>query len=409
MNGKETALILAGGRGNRMDLFCHLRPKPALPFAGKLRVIDFALSNCIHSSVHNIIPLVDYQRSLMSEYLMEWSAINVGQAKLVILPPQVGSYAGTADAVFQNLDFIKAEAGRRILILAGDHVYKMDYREMLAFHDKVEADVTIGVIKVPTAEAHRFGTMLIDDDKRVKGFVEKSKTPLSRIASMGIYVFNKEILFKRLIVDAKKADSSHDFGYAILPEAVKHDRVFAFEYKGYWQDIGTVEAYYHANMELLESNPRYKLDSNWPVLTENHNLPIPEQSSDGKVINSIVSPGCVIKGCVENSILSPGIYIEEQASVRNSIIMSNVKIGHRSVIDTAILDEGVKLGKYCYIGFGEPRVSNMPNITLIGKDVVIPDRTAVGRTCKIMPKAGLDIFEGAVVPAGTIIRYIPTA
>ena len=250
MSKPEAALILAGGRGSRMDLFCHLRPKPILPFAGRLHVIDFTLSNCIHSSFVNIAAVVDYQRAYMSEYLQEWAAVNAGSARVSILQPSDGSYGGTADAVYQNLSWLKDEAGDRILVLAGDHVYKMDYRKMLAFHDHVRADATIGVIRIPVDEAHRFGTVAIDSENRVRGFVEKSRAPLSSLASMGIYVFNKDVLCKRLSEDAGKKDSPHDFGYAILPEMVKYDRVFAYEFSGYWQDIGTIDAYYHANMEL---------------------------------------------------------------------------------------------------------------------------------------------------------------
>ena len=404
MSEREVALILAGGRGKRMDLLCYLRPKPALPFAGKLPVVDFSLSNCVHSQIKRVGVLVDYQRSYMTEYLKEWATANAGTAGISVLPPELGSYTGTADAVYRNISYINSQTGDRVLILAGDHVYRMDYRKMLSFHEKMQADTTVGVIRVPIEEANRFGTVVIDKENRIQEFAEKSPSLSSNLASMGIYIFNKDILSKRLTEDADNQDSVHDFGYSILPGMVKRDRVFAYEFSGYWQDIGTVDAYYRANMELLVERPRFSLDSNWPVLTDYDALPVLEQSKDGKVVNSLISPGCVIKGYVENSILSPGVRIEEQAVITNSIVMANTHIGYHSVVNTSIVDEAVEIGKLCYVGFGKSLLPEGMAITVIGKDVVIPDHTAIGRKCKILPKAGLGDFAGGVVPSGTIIR-----
>ncbi len=254
-------IILAGGRGRRMDILCYLRPKPALPFAGRLHVIDFVLTNCIRSQVKDIGILVDYQRSYMADYLGKWSAANATGCRISVFQPKAGSYAGTADAVYQNLACLQGQTGDKVLILAGDHVYKMDYRSLLAFHEKVQADVTVGVIRVPIEAARRFGTVAIDAGNRIKEFVEKSSSPLGSLASMGIYVFNKDVLIHRLVEDAALKDSPHDFGYAILPGMVKRDRVFAYEFNGYWQDIGTVESYYQANMELLSPQPQFSLST----------------------------------------------------------------------------------------------------------------------------------------------------
>jgi glucose-1-phosphate adenylyltransferase len=401
---RALAIILAGGRGSRMDLLCYFRPKPVLPFAGKLRVIDFCLSNSIHSQIKSIAVLVDYQRSYMAQYLEEWAAENADSATISVLPPQSGSYSGTADAVYQNLAYLNAEMSDKAVILAGDHVYRMDYRKLLDFHEKVKADTTVGVIRVPIEEAQRFGTVVVNSEGRIQEFVEKSSRPLSSLASMGIYVFNKDILIKRLVEDASIENSPHDFGYSILPGMTKRDRVFAYEFKGYWQDIGTIEAYYHANMELLAARPRFSLDSNWPVLSDYSALPTPKESKDGKIVNSLISPGCIIKGHVANSVLSPGVHVEEQAVIRNSIVMANTFVGYHSVIDSCIIDEGVNIGESCYIGFGKRLFPDDHDIAVIGKDVVVPNHTAVGRKCKILPKAGLHDFAGDLVPPGTIIR-----
>jgi glucose-1-phosphate adenylyltransferase len=347
--------------------------------------------------------MVDYQRDHMADYLGQWGAANAGLTNIFVLQPEAGSYAGTADAVYQNLSYLNAQSGDKLLVLAGDHIYRMDYRDMIAFHEKVNADATVGVIRVPIEEAHRFGTVVTDAQGRIQEFVEKSSSPSSNLASMGIYVFNKDVISKRLVEDAGKSDSPHDFGYAILPEMVKRDRVFTYEFNGYWQDIGTVEAYYQANMELLVSRPRFSLDSNWPILGENSAPPALTESADGNIVNSLISPGCIIKGRVENSILSPGIRVEEQAIIRNSIIMANASVGYHSVIDNCILDEGVHVGQSCYIGFGSGLLPGNWDITVLGKDVIVPAHTAIGRKCKVLPKAGPGDFTASLIPAGTMV------
>jgi glucose-1-phosphate adenylyltransferase len=398
-------MILAGGRGSRMGILCHLRPKPVLPFAGRLRIIDFSLSNCIHSQVSSIAVLVDYQRSYMADYLGEWAVADAGSARIAVLQPESGPYTGTADAVYRNLAYLNAQAVDRVLVLAGDHVYRMDYRKMLDFHNRVKADATVGVIQVSVEEAHRFGTVVVDSGGRIQEFEEKSSRPLSSLASMGIYIFNKDVLVKHLVEDAGIEDSPHDFGYTILPGMVKRDRVFAYEYHGYWQDIGTIESYYQANMELLVARPRFGLDGNWPVLSDNSALPVPEGSEDGKVMNSLISPGCIIKGRVVNSILSPGVHVAEQAIVRNSVVMANTFVGYHSVVDSCVLDMGVQIGKFCYIGFGSSLLPGDCEITVLGKDVVVPSHTAIGRRCRVVPGLGPAAFGAHLVPSGTTLVH----
>ena len=389
---KTVAMILAGGRGKRMDILCYGRSKPVLPFAGRWRVIDFSLSNCIHSGISNMAALIDYQQQYTAEYLKEWCMVNTGGNGLHILEPKSGSYKGTSDAVYQNLDYLRGCDPDAVLVLAGDHVYKMDYRKMLAFHQQMEADVTVGVITVPIQQAHRFGIVTTDAQGRIIDFVEKPHSPTSNLASMGIYVFKTEVLAEHLLEDSAQPASPHDFGYALIPRMVKWNKVFAYKFDGYWRDIGTIETYYEANMELIRPQPSLSLNSGWPIFTGENVLPLPELSDTGSVKQSIVSPGCAIRGSVENSILSPGVVVEEQAVVRNSIIMANTVIGRHSVVDRCILDEGVNVGKFCYVGFGAGHILSFSDITVLGRDTIVPPGTAVGRNRRVEP--GTKILAG---------------
>jgi glucose-1-phosphate adenylyltransferase len=382
---KTVALIMAGGRGKRMDVLCRIRPKPALPFAGKFSVIDFALSNCVYSGIADLAILTDYQRSYLARYLRGWGLSNAIRT-FRILEPSTGSYKGTADAVFQNLPYLNKLNAQNVLILAGDHVYKMDYREMIAFHEQKKADVTVGVIRIPIEEAYRFGTVSVGDGGEILEFVEKSKNSRSNLASMGIYIFNKDILAQRLAENAR-TDLPHDFGYAILPSMVGRDKVKAYKFTDYWQDIGTPEAYYTANMELVSAQPRFSLDGTQPVLTQSLNLPPPYISDQAMVINSLISPGCVIKGYVKNSVLSPGVWVDERAEVWKSVLMSNAFIGYHSVVDSCIIDERVTIGKLCYIGFGKSLLAGDSDITVVGKGVNVPSHTVIRRNSRVLPHA----------------------
>ena len=378
------ATILAGGKGTRMDIFCQVRPKPALSFAGKYRFIDFNLSNCIHSQVRDIALLVDYKREQLTDYIQQWQNENTSKSNVKMLAPENdGTYTGTANAMYQNLDYLREIAADRILIMPRDHVYKMDYRKMLAFHEKAKADVTVGVVPVPIEEAHRFGTMTLRDDGYVVEYIEKPDVPRSNMVSMGIYIFNKDILIQRLLEDAAEADSLHDFGYSVIPGMVGNDNVYAYKYEGFWRDVGTIDTYYATSLEMASNNPPFTLGGNWPILTCSSNSPIKDISGDN-VRNSIVGAGCVIKGRVENSVLSPGVYVDEQAVVKNSILMSNVSVGLHSVVDSCIADENVNIGNFCYVGFGSDR-NGMAECTLVGKNAAISSHTAIARGCKIAP------------------------
>lgn len=400
---KVEAVILAGGQGKRMDLLCYGRPKPILPFAGRFRVIDFSLSNCLHSGISAIAVLVDYQRQYISEYLEQWSLMNASDKDFQILEPGAGSYKGTADAVYQNLDSLKLYNPEVVLVLAGDHVYRMDYRKMLAFHEQMEADVTVGVISVPHEQAHRFGIVTVDAQGRIIDFVEKPRIPASNLVSMGIYAFNRKVLTDHLIEDNARADSLHDFGHVIIPKMVKRQRVLAYEFDGYWQDIGTVEAYYGANMELMRELPNLSLNGKWPIFSkDNKGLP-PQILHQGNVNHSLISPGCIIKGKVENSILSPGVIVEEQAVIRDSVIMADVVIGKHSVVDRSILDDGVNVGKYCYVGFGTSLMAGINDLTVLGSNMTIPSCTAVSRGCKIPSNARTSDFAASAIVPGSLV------
>lgn len=395
------AMILAGGRGKRMDILCNERPKPVLPFAGGLRVIDFSLSNCLHSGISDIAVLVDYQRQQLADYLKGWRSANYGTVD--ILEPESGSYKGTADAVYRNLDYLRRYSPEAILVLAGDHIYRMDYRKMLDSHHRSGADVTVGVISVPLEQTSRFGIVATDSESRITDFVEKPQSPIGNLASMGIYVFSGPALIEHLVRDAAQADLPHDFGYAVIPRMVKEKKVFAHKFDGYWQDIGTIGAYYEANMELLSEMPCLGINGKWPIFTRDNALVPVVSSHEGDVQRSLVSEGCVVMGKVENSILSPGVRVGREAVVRNSIIMPNVVIGEHSVIERCIVDEGVNIGRFCYIGFrGKPGTGDR-DITVVGKDASVPAGTAIGRSCKVLPGVKPSDFSANVVLAGSVV------
>jgi glucose-1-phosphate adenylyltransferase len=408
---KTVAVIMAGGKGRRMDGLCRVRPKPVLPFAGRFSVIDFALSNCVYSGIADLAILTDYQRSYLGRYLRDWGLSNAIRT-FQVLEPSTGSYKGTGDAVFQNLSYLSSLNARNVLILAGDHIYKMNYGDMIAFHEQTKADVTVAVTRVPIGEAYRFGTVWAGDDGTILRFVEKSRCSESNLVSMGIYVFNKDVLTLRLTENAG-TDLPHDFGYAILPGMIDRDKVKAYEFTGYWQDIGTPEAYYAANMELLAAAPGFSLDGTRPVLTQRLNLPPPYVSNRATVINSLVSPGCVIKGHVKNSILSPGVWVDEGAEVWKSVVMSNAFIGYNSMVDGCVLDEKVTIGRLCYIGFGESFLLGDRDITVVGKGINVPSRTVIGRGSRVQPGARMSelksnpVASGLTLLEGSIVRSSP--
>lgn len=397
------AMILAGGREKRMGIICQHKAKPALTFAGAVRVLDFTLSNCVHSLVSDIAVLTDFQRNIMAGYLKRWATTNGGAVNFHVLEPGRGSYLGTADAVYQNIDFLEKDASDLVMVLAGDHIYKMDYQRMAAYHRRTGADATVAVVSVPLEEAYRFGIVTVDGRVKITGFEEKPEIPRGNLASMGIYIFNKRVLIKRLIEDAALSDSPHDFGQAVIPDMIKRDQVAAYKFSGYWRDIGTLQAYYDSNMELLPQKSSFSFNGTRTVLTVPNPASPPRISRQGSVQNSLVGLGCVIKGRVENSVLSPGVRVEEEAVVRNSVIMANASVGYHSVIDSCILGESVEVGRLCYLGFGGNVIPGEWEVTVLGDGVTVPPHTAIGRNCMILPHSGPDDFLRKVVPANSIV------
>jgi glucose-1-phosphate adenylyltransferase len=373
---KTSAVILAGGQGKRMGILCHHRPKPLLPFAGCHRMIDFALSNCLHSGIGDVSILTDFQRFQIAQYVAEWKDENLGRSIKVL--EAESHYRGTADAVYQKLDELHESGARNLVVLAADHVYKMDYGPMIDYHESTGADATIGVICMPREEARRFGTVSMDKSNRIIDFAEKCDAPESDTVSMGIYVFSLDSLSRALTSDAHDPLSAHDFGYSILPPMVRVNKVMGFHFDGFWRDIGTVEAYHKANLEIAKRSGDFSLEGGQPVLGARCSLPNPRLSAGAMVHRSIIGKGSVVKGFVENSVIGRGVCIEEHTVVRNSVVMDNVFVGERSVLQSCILDEGVSIDACCEIG-AKDRLQFRSGVAVISRaERNVPARVADG-------------------------------
>ncbi|MFQ5997086.1 MAG: glucose-1-phosphate adenylyltransferase subunit GlgD [Dehalococcoidales bacterium] len=414
------AIILAGGQGERLGILAIERTKPAVPFAGKYRIIDFTLSNCVNSGIYNAALLTQYQPRSLIDHIgigMAWGFART-DGKIQLLHPYLAReegrdwYKGTADAVYQNLQYIEEQDVGLVLILSGDHVYKMDYSDMVKSHEKNQADVTIAVTHLPRELLPEFGTVSVDEDGQVTGFQEKVKEPKSDLVSMGVYLFQKDILIRLLEEDAQRRSSKHDFGRNIFPQLVGNCRLFAYNFEGYWRDVGTVRSYWQANMKLLDTPPSITFSSDWPIRT-NEDEPRPPAfiSQRGDVLNSIISNGCIIEGRVENSVLSPGVRVAGNAVVKYSVIMDDTVIGRESIVDYSILDKEVVVETGCCIGFSddfqvnreEPKVLNS-GLTVIGKGAKIPEGVKIGRNCAIAANAAERDFRGFIVPSGETIK-----
>ena len=339
------AMLLAGGRGSRLRSLTEQVAKPAVTFGGKYRIIDFPLTNCVRSGIDTVGVMTQYQPLLLHEYIgkgQHWD-LDLLYGGVSILPPhsKPGStawYSGTANAVYQNQNFIDSFAPEYVLILAGDHVYKMDYSAMLDYHKSVNASCTIAVIEVPIKDANRFGILNTASDDSVIEFEEKPEHPKNNLASMGIYIFNWRVLKEYLYEDEKNADSSNDFGGDVLPAMLKDGlRLFAYRFDGYWKDVGTEESLWQANMDLLDD--LHLGFEDWHILSKTAGRPPHFISSTGDIKNTLITEGCEIYGSVENSILSVGVIVEEGAVVKDSVIMENARIGKNAVVNYAILDE----------------------------------------------------------------------
>lgn len=411
-------MLLAGGVGSRLSILGHERAKPAVPFGGVYRIIDFTLSNAMNSGLNTVGVLTQYNPLSLMEHIgtgEPWDFIGRTRGAK-ILPPRTGQkdydwYKGTADAVRQNIDFIESNASDRVLILSGDHIYKMDYSLLIDFHITNEADLTIGMMTVPWEDTIHFGIAITDESSRITDWEEKPQKARNNLASMGIYVFNTNYLLHAL-----RSHREHDFGKNIIPAAIESDRVFAYRFEGYWRDVGTLEAYWKANMDLLDINSGLDLSS-WTVHTnveEEGRLgdrPPTFISPKSFVKNSVISPGCMIEGRVENSILSSGVFVAKDASVVDSVIMHDSQISSGAQIKESILDKLVKVGKNVVLGAGSADIPNKEKphhlsngMVVVGKGTEIPPDFKIGKNSILHPKLSTEDYTSSDIPPGETIR-----
>ena len=412
------AMLLAGGQGSRLGVLTAKVAKPAVSFGGKYRIIDFPLSNCINSGVDTVGVLTQYQPLRLNTHIgigMPWDLDrNVGG--VTVLPPYEKStnsewYTGTANAIYQNLDYIDTYNPDYVLILSGDHIYKMDYQVMLDFHKENNADVTIAVMPVPMEEASRFGIMITDDNNQITEFEEKPEHPRSNLASMGIYIFSWPILRNALIQLSSQPNC--DFGKHIIPYC--HDngnRLFAFEFNGYWKDVGTLGSYWEANMELIDIIPEFNLyEEFWKIYTKSDAVPPQYVSAESKIEKSLITGGAEIYGDVYNSVIGAGVTIGKGTVVRDSIIMKNTTIGENCTIDKAIIAEEVEISDGVVMGIGEevpnkvqPKIYSFGLVT-IGENSYIPPNVKIGKNTAIAGDTTPDDYNEGVLASGeTLIK-----
>jgi glucose-1-phosphate adenylyltransferase len=404
------ALILAGGKGSRLDILSQRRSKPAMPFAGKFRIIDFTLSNCTQSGIYDIGILTQYLPLSLNEHIgsgKPWD-LDRRDSSVTLLQPHNYWYLGTADAVLKNLEFIARRDPKYVLILSGDHIYKMDYRKMIATHKEKGATLTIATQPVAKEEVSRFGIMSINKDGEIIEFEEKPKTSKSNLASMGIYLFNFDLL-KKVLLSIKEEDL--DFGKHIIPHLIKttSKEVYAYQFGDYWMDVGTYDSYLETNLAMTKDFTELDLyDPTWKVYTKSEDLPPVKVGGEANIQNSLVSNGSVIEGTVINSVLSPGVRVGKGSVVKDSVILNNVIIGDNVTIQRSILDKKVIVGRNTYIGYGNDLTPNqekpdllVSGITVIEKNAVIPSDMYIGKNCRIFKTAD---FKEKEVKSGSTLR-----
>jgi glucose-1-phosphate adenylyltransferase len=408
---KTRAVIMAGGEGSRLSVLTAKRTKPAVPFAGKYRIIDFTLSNCVNSNIYDVMVLVQYRPHSLIEHIGAggpWDLNRDFSGGIRMYTPykaRYGSdwYLGTADAVQQNFAFIKQSKPDYVLILSGDHIYSMDYDPLITFHGDHGADVTMATIRVPLHEASRYGIVGVDKDYRVTSFVEKPKDPPSDLANMGVYLFNLDVLDRYLWEDHQKSGGSHDFGKDILPRMVNDGKkVYAYPYSGYWVDVGTVQSYWQAHMDLLLEEPPIKLnDRSWVVHTRTEERPPVRIAAGAIVMDSMLSDGCVLEAGarVENCVLSPGVIIRSGAIIRQSILLTDVNIDSGAVVEHAILDKRVHVGEKAVVGSIKDK-----KIVLAGKSSQIPSGAIIKPGAVIANDVVISDFSNLIVESGESIE-----
>ena len=389
------AMLLAGGQGSRLYALTRNVAKPAVPFGGKYRIIDFPLSNCVNSGIDTVGVLTQYQPLELNEYIgngQPWDLDRIHGGVYVLPPYQKISnsnwYTGTANAIYQNINFINRYDPSYVVILSGDHIYKMDYSKMLEFHKEKQADCTIAVMEVPWEEASRFGIMACDEDKKIYEFAEKPKEPKSNLASMGIYIFTWSKLKKYLEEDETNPDSENDFGKNVIPAMLQNgERMYAYAFEGYWKDVGTIDSLWEANMDLLDPNvPLDLYDDSWKIYARNPVMP-PQYVADGAVTqNAMISEGCYVEGEVDFSILFAGVTVEKGAVVHDSIVMPGSVIKAGAVVEYSIVAEDVVVGENALVGCRPENMEDKQNwgVTVIAK--------------------GIQIGKGAKVPAKAMIE-----
>lgn len=400
MRKKEMiAMLLAGGQGSRLGILTRNVAKPAVTFGGKYRIIDFPLSNCINSGIDTVGVLTQYQPLRLNQHIgigIPWD-LDKRNGGVTILAPHVKGggdsgewFMGTANAIFQNIEYIDSNNPEYVLVLSGDHIYKMDYSKMLEFHKKNNCAATIAVMEVPIEEASRFGIMNTESDDKIYEFEEKPANPKNNLASMGIYIFTWERLREALIEDSKIHPDS-DFGMHIIPKMLEEGQtMYAYRFKDYWKDVGTIESYWQANMELIKTLPEFNLyEDFWKIYTNSDHQPPQYTAAGAKLSTSLASEGCEVYGEVYNSVLGPGVIIEKGAVVKDSIIMENTVVGENCYIERCIIDENCVIGNNIKMGIGEnieneskPKIYNT-GITVVGDNTVIPSNVEIGKNCVI--------------------------
>ena len=379
-------MLLAGGQGSRLGGLTQKRAKPAVSFCGKYRIIDFTLSNCTHSNINTVGVLIQYKPLLLNSYIGLGSAWDLDNpfGGVHILPPFFGEkegtwYNGTANAVYQNYEFIDFYEPEYVIILSGDHVYRMDYAQMLKFHKEKNSEITIATIKVPREEASRFGILTVDEEERITKFTEKPALPDSDLASMGVYIFNWSTLKAALIADAGDFQSENDFGKNIIPQQLSQGkRVYAYQFYGYWRDVGTIESYYYANMESLSEghflnifDPKFRIFSNEDI------LPPHFVGSTAKIENSLVCNGCIVHGEVSNSILAPGVYVGKGVQIKDSILLPYAKVHTGSRLLKTIVGENAEIMRHCIVGTEGRIAPDQEGITVIEDHHLVPEGSVI--------------------------------
>jgi len=412
------AFILAGGVGSRLCLLGERRAKPAVPFAGKYRIIDFTLSNCVNSGIYDVGVLTQYRPTSLNRHIgtgRPWD-LDRTHGGVQILQPALGSvesewYKGTADAIYQNLIHLRRRRVEQVLVLSGDHVYKMDYNALYAFHHANRAACTVAVTEVPEASVRSFGVLETDGGGRVVGFQEKPQSARSRLASMGVYLFDRGALLRWLTEDAAIADSTHDFGKDVLPRLVaRGEAVFAYRFADYWQDVGTLDSYYETNLAFLSDRPPLDLsDPEWVIHTQSADRPPVHIERGGRVQRSLVANGCRIAGEVVRSVLFPGVQVAPGARIHDSIVMHDTVVARDSGLERAIVDKQAHVAEGASVGGGEERTPNRAcpehlssGLTLIGKGAQLPAGVRIGPNARIGAYVTESDFGGNVAAGGVV-------